>query len=101
MIASGGHAASFNSPQKGVRHDRVFDFARFGRPGRDRSVGGVFMSAEIIRFIPRPNHRGPTDFPAIAFRSEAPPKDHAAEQVDTAPCELAWPYEPDFVSNET
>jgi hypothetical protein len=59
------------------------------------------MSAEIIRFIPRPNHRGPTDFPSIAFRSEARPKDLATEHVDTAPCELAWPDEADSVSNET
>ena len=31
------------------------------------------MSADIIRFIPRPKRsRGPTDFPAIAFRSAVP-----------------------------
>src|SRR5947208_16275397 len=36
---------------------------------RDRSMGGIFMSADIIRFIPRPKHdRGQTDFPTIAFR---------------------------------
>jgi hypothetical protein len=59
------------------------------------------MSAEIIRFIPRPNRRGPTDFPTIAFRSEVPSKDLATEHVDTAPCELAWPDEADFGPNET
>jgi hypothetical protein len=101
MIASGVHAASFNSPQKGVWHDSVSDNARIGRPGRDRGVGGIFMSAEIIRFIPRPNHRRPTDFPTIAFRSAAQPRDLATEYVDTAPCELAWPDEADSGSNET
>jgi hypothetical protein len=42
------------------------------------------MSADIIRFIPRPNPcREPTDFPTIAFRSANP----AEECSDTAPCE--------------
>jgi hypothetical protein len=49
------------------------------------------MSAEIIRFIPRPKHgREQTDFPAIVFRS-AVPKDPAADHADTAPCEYVRP----------
>jgi hypothetical protein len=53
------------------------------------------MSAEIIQFIPRPNHdREQTDFPAIAFRSVARPGDLTMDHVDTSPCEYLWP-EPD------
>lgn len=29
----------------------------------------MFMSAEIINFIPRPRHNQPTDFPTIVFKS--------------------------------
>jgi hypothetical protein len=52
------------------------------------------VSAEIIRFMPQPNHhREQTDFPAIAFRS-------AAQHVDTSPCEYVWPDELESVSAE-
>ena len=46
------------------------------------------MSADIIRFIPRPS-RGPepTDFPAIAFRSADKAGDLVMDHADTAPCE--------------
>jgi hypothetical protein len=45
------------------------------------------MTADIIRFIPRPARgRGPTDFPTIAFRSAQPDK-----SPDTAPCEYVQP----------
>jgi hypothetical protein len=46
------------------------------------------MSADIIRFIPRPS-RGPepTDFPAIAFRSRVEARDLVMDHADTAPCE--------------
>jgi hypothetical protein len=48
------------------------------------------MSADIIRFIPRPrNVSEQTDFPTIAFRSVVP--DLAADAVDTAPCEYVAP----------
>ncbi len=43
------------------------------------------MSADIIRFIPRPNRgQEPTDFPAIAFRAVL---DLTRDHADTAPCE--------------
>jgi hypothetical protein len=52
------------------------------------------MSAEIIQFIPRPNHgREANDFPTIAFRSAARPDDLTMDHADT-PCEFFWP-EPD------
>lgn len=50
------------------------------------------MSAEIIRFIPRPKHgREQTDFPTIAFRSSVRPDDPAIDYTDTAPCEYVAP----------
>src|SRR2546423_14562515 len=54
------------------RHDRISDIARLGWSGRDRGVGGIFVSAEIIHFIPPPNpDRQHTDFYTIAFGSVA------------------------------
>ena len=48
------------------------------------------MSAEIIRFIPRPRHdRKQTDFPTIPFRSSVP-DELAMDHVDTVPCEYVW-----------
>ena len=38
------------------QHDRVSDSARISRAGRDRAVGRILVSAEIIRFIARPKH---------------------------------------------
>jgi hypothetical protein len=35
-------------PDGGSRHDRVFDIALIGRPGRHRSVGGIVVNAQII-----------------------------------------------------
>jgi hypothetical protein len=65
-------------------NDSVSDLARARRPRHDRRVGSAGMSADIIRFIPRPKPGlGPTDFPTIAFRSASP----AEECADTAPCE--------------
>jgi hypothetical protein len=53
---------------------------------------GFFMSAEIIRFIPRPKHdREQTDFPTIAFRLPVRPDDLTIDRVDTAPCEYVAP----------
>ena len=50
------------------------------------------MSAEIIQFIPRPNHgREATDFPTIAFLSVARADDLTMDHVDTSPCEYIWP----------
>ena len=50
------------------------------------------MSAEIIRFIPRPKHgREQTDFPTIVFRSVVP-DDLVMDPVDDAtPCEYIQP----------
>jgi hypothetical protein len=74
-----------------AKHGRVFDIARARGPDRDRGVGGIFMSAEIIQFIPRPNHnRDQTDFPTIAFRSAARPDDLTMDHVDTSPCEFVF-----------
>jgi hypothetical protein len=65
-------------------NDCVSDLARARRSRLDRRVGDAGMTADIIRFIPRPTpSRGPTDFPTIAFRSASP----AEECADTAPCE--------------
>jgi hypothetical protein len=51
---------------------------------------GFVMSADIIRFIPRPDTaRERTDFPTIAFRSAVKPDDLVMDHVDTAPCEHA------------
>jgi hypothetical protein len=48
------------------------------------------MSADIIRFIPRPkSDRAATDFPTIAFRSTVQSDRAASDQGDTAPCEYA------------
>jgi hypothetical protein len=53
----------------------------------------MLMSAEIIQFIPRPNHhREQTDFPTIAFRSATGPDDLTMDHVDTAACEVVWPH---------
>jgi hypothetical protein len=60
------------------------------------AVGGILLSAEIIRFI-----RGPkcqceqSDFPTIAFRSAARPDGLAMDHADTSPCEYARLEEPD------
>lgn len=46
------------------------------------------MSAEIIRFMPRPKpNRAPADFPRLAFRSAARPDDLTMDHADTSPCE--------------
>ncbi len=46
------------------------------------------MSAEVVRFIPRPRDSGETtDFPAVAFLLPVEAEDHA----DTAPCEYVAP----------
>jgi hypothetical protein len=36
----------------GGRHDRISDIAFTGGSGRDRGVGGIFVSAEIIDVRP-------------------------------------------------
>lgn len=69
MIGASGrdHAARFFWSEA---DDCLPDIARAHRPHRHRRIGGVFVSVDIIMFIPRPK-RGDmhTDFPAIAFRS--------------------------------
>ena len=50
------------------------------------------MSAEIIRFIARPDRvQEQTDFPTIAFRSAAPIDNPVMDHVDTGPCEFVCP----------
>jgi len=59
---------------------------------RDRGLGGIFVSAEIMRFIaPLDRNRGPTDFPTIAFRSATASDDLTMDHVDAAACEVVWP----------
>jgi hypothetical protein len=71
------------------QHDRLPDVARACGSGLDRDVGDIFMSAEIIRFIPGPRRcRQPTDFPTIAFRSRIP-DDLVMDHADTAPSEYS------------
>jgi len=83
------------TPREGI-DDGVSDIACRCRACCDRRLGGIVMSADIIRFIPRPNRsREPTDFPAIAFRSVVEPDNLIMEQTDTAPCEHT-PPESDF-----
>jgi hypothetical protein len=60
-----------NDSERGQQHDCIFDIDFTGRPGHDRGVGGVFVSAEIIQFIRPDRKSGLTDFPTIAFRSAA------------------------------
>jgi hypothetical protein len=56
-------------------------------------VGGIFVSAEIIPFIPRPQRRNsPVNFPATS-RSAIRPDDLTMDHADTAPCESIWPCE--------
>jgi hypothetical protein len=94
------HICFSQSPK--AKHDRVFDIARACGPDRDRGVGGICMSADIIQFIPRPQrNRGPTDFSTIAFRSAPRPDDLTMDHVDTAPCEYLWPDECDPVSSDS
>jgi hypothetical protein len=70
--------------------DRLSAVAGLDRTCRDRYLGGIVMSADIIRFIPRPNPgREPTDFPTIAFRSPVKHDDLVMDHTDTAPCEHA------------
>ncbi len=50
------------------------------------------MSADIIRFIARPNRdRQPLDFPVIAFRTVLQSEQPATDDFDTAPCEYVPP----------
>jgi hypothetical protein len=54
-------------------NDRLSDIARACRIDCHRDLGGVFVSAEIIRRMPSPGRDGQrTDFPAIAFRTAVP-----------------------------
>jgi hypothetical protein len=71
-------------------NDRISDLARARIPDRDRRVGDGVVSAEVVRFIPRPRRgaaNASTDFPTIAFRLPPEANDHA----DTAPCEYVAP----------
>ena len=77
---------------EGDQHDRVSDIALMGRPDRDRGVGGSFMSAKIIQFVPRPNRRRKAmEFSTIASRSVPQPYDLTMDHVDTSPCDYVWP----------
>ena len=55
-------------------------------------MGGIVVSAEIIRFIRGPKRdREPSDFPTIAFRSARRPDDLVMDHVDTMPSEYVRP----------
>ena len=74
------------------QHDRVPDFALIGRSDRDRRVGGTFMSAKIIQFVPRPNRRHKQmDSSTLAFRSAPRSDDLTMDHVDISPGECVWP----------
>ena len=99
MTRESGHAAHLipdletTTSKEGARHDHVSDLARLGWPDRDRIMGGIFVSAEIIPFTPRPKRgSGPIDFSA-ASRSAIRPDDLTMDHADTAPCEYLWPCE--------
>jgi hypothetical protein len=95
MIASAIMPHICFSQSTKAKHDRVFDIARACGLARDRDVGGIGMSADIIQFIPRPHPaREPTDLPTMAFRSVPRSDDLTMDHVDTAPCEYLRP-EPD------
>lgn len=65
--------------QRGA-NDCLFDIAGARRADLPRGVGGIFVSAAIVRRIPRPGHnRDQTDFPAIAFLSFIPDLAEAGE----------------------
>jgi hypothetical protein len=82
------HAAHFLARR--AMHDCVSGIARARGPVRARHLGAIVVSADIIRFIPRPkSHREPTDFPTIAFRSTVRSDELARDHDDTAPCEYA------------
>jgi len=89
---SGFYQATAN-PRGAGSHDRMSDLARTGRPGRDRSVGGIFVSAEIIPFIARPSRRnGWTEF-LNQTRSGIQLDDLTMDHADAPPCASIWPCE--------
>jgi hypothetical protein len=51
------------------------------------------MSAEIIRFVPRPRRDRGLDRESTTFYSPWRPDDLAMAHADTAPCEYAPPLE--------
>src|SRR4051812_40130619 len=74
----------------GEPDDRVSDIARAGRADCHRGMGGMCVSNEVIRFIPRPGRdEDHTDFPVIAFRSAVP--DIVTIQAGAAAGEHAGP----------
>jgi hypothetical protein len=86
-------AGGNNNPKEAGRHDRVPDIACTGGPGRDRAVGGIFVSAEIIPFIPRPNRRSRLAEFLNQTRSAIRQDDLTMDHADTVPCESDWPCE--------
>jgi hypothetical protein len=74
------------------RDDGASAVACVGRVDFDCYLGRSVMSADIIRFIPRPG-RGPepTDFPTIAFRLVDKARDLVVDHADTEPCEYVPP----------
>jgi len=87
------HAAHFIHTGEEARMTAYLISLSLAGMARDRGLGGIFVSAEIIRFIARPDrNRGPTDFPTIAFRSATGPDDLTMDHVDTAACEVVWPH---------
>ena len=99
MTRESGHAAHLISDpettisKEGARHDRISDLARLGWPDRDRIMGGIFVSAEIIPFTPGPRCRREfVDFRARSL-SAVRPDDLTMDHADTAPCEYLSPCE--------
>ena len=75
--------------------DRLPDIARARRPDCHRRIGGMLVSAEIIRLIPRPRRDDEqTDFPTIAFRSAVP--DLTMNHADAVPCKHVFGWRGDL-----
>ena len=92
MTARTGHAAHFIFRRRA--DDRVSDIACACRTDCYRSFGGMPVSADIIRFIPRPKRDDEqSDFPTIAFRSAVPTDDLPMDHADASPSEYICPDE--------
>src|SRR5271156_5018622 len=75
-----------NARSRRGRHDSYPDIAFLDGPGRDRGMGGVIVSAEIIPFVPRPNRkREPMHLPPAPFRWAPRPDDLTMDHADTTP----------------
>jgi hypothetical protein len=82
MIARGDHAAYFFLSDGG-QHERLSEIPRI--------MGGIVVSAQIIQFVRDRRH---DRVRKIGFRSLATADNLVMADLDTAPCEAAWPKVP-------